>query len=70
MEKIEKKEETKSRHRSMSMTGVVCQAFVTVFSDSKIHGVSNIVKNQYVIGKLFWFLLALGGSAACVYCKL
>jgi hypothetical protein len=48
---------------------IVKKAFIEAFGDSKVHGVSNFIKNEYIWGKFFWLLLFLAGTVGCIYCK-
>lgn len=48
---------------------VIKSTFVETFEPSTMHALPNIIRNRFIIMKVFWSILFLAAVGACIYCK-
>ena len=45
------------------------QSVSDVFSESTMHGITNLFRKKVLLVKVIWFVLFVAGAVAAVYCK-
>jgi hypothetical protein len=45
------------------------QSVSDVFSESTMHGITNLFRKKVMLVKVIWFALFVAGAVAAVYCK-
>lgn len=48
---------------------IIKETFINVFGNSTLHGLPNVIRNEFKVMQLFWLMLFVSGVGACVYCK-